>query len=359
MRSLIVHGGAWQIPDGETDAHLSGLRAAIVKGVGLLTRSAAAIDIVTETTALLENDPTFDAGRGSVLNRDGAIEMDASVMDGVTMRAGACACVCDVANPVRLARAILDDGRAVFLAGDGASRFARAAGIPACRHEDLLTEREVRRKDFLEQLEAYKTRQPFDGTLPKTAPGGGPPAVDRPLGTVGVVCCDARGRLAAATSTGGAPYTLPGRVGDSPVLGAGTWAENGVGAACSTGWGEAILRDLLAFRAVQEIDALTIEWRSPRPRPDAAEAGSAPSIAPGLVTWGPVPPGVGDTPAARAARNAIRAFARRVMGLGGIILLGPDGNPGFAFNTPRMARAFWIEGMGDPVVEIEPASSKA
>ncbi len=348
MRSIVVHGGAWQIPDAEVPAHLSGVRAAVEKGTALIRAGAPALDVVVDVIALLEDDPTFDAGRGSVLNQDGAIEMDASVMDGATMRAGACVSVTDVANPVRLARAILDDGRAVMLSGDGASRFARAAGIPACRAEDLLVPRETARKEFLERLESYKTRQPFDGSL------------ERPLGTVGAVCCDSRGHLAAATSTGGAPYTLPGRVGDSPVLGAGTWAEDGVGAASATGWGEAILRDLLAFRAVEEIDTVTIEWRRPRarvadPAADTRALADLPAIAPVRVTFGPIPRGLRDTAAARAARRAVRAFERRVNGVGGVILIAPGGEPGFAFNTPRMARGYWIEGMGEPTVECDPA----
>jgi L-asparaginase / beta-aspartyl-peptidase len=353
LRSLIVHGGAWQIPDTETNDHISGIHAALEHGIACLRSGAPALDVVVETIALLEDDPTFDAGRGSVLTRDGTIEMDASIMDGTYLRAGACACVRDVANPIRLARAILEDGRAVFLAGEGASRFARAVGIPACRFEDLVVEREVLRKERLESLDAYKTRMPFDGSLPP---------LDRPLGTIGAVCFDQAGRLAAATSTGGAPFTMAGRIGDSPVLGAGTWAEDGVGAACSTGWGEGILREILAFRAVQEIDTLTIERRRSsggyRPAPYVAPEGLpglTPDIAPGRVTWGPVPPGVRDTPEAKAAKRAIQAFARRINGVGGVILLGPDGNPGFAFNTPRMARGFWIEGMGLPTVEIDPA----
>ncbi len=346
MRSLIVHGGAWQIPDEEVDAHLTGIGNALARGAELLRSGAPALDVVVETIVVLEDDPTFDAGRGSVLNRDGRIEMDASVMDGETMRAGACLCVNDVANPIRLARAILEDGRAVMLAGEGASRFAREIGIPACLQEDLILDRERRRFEYLRRLEEYKTRQPFDGTLP-------PDSLNQPSDTVGAVCCDARGRLAAATSTGGAPYTLAGRVGDSPVLGAGTWAEAGLGAASATGWGESILRELLAFRAVQEIDTVTIEWRTRTPR-----SMSQPPIALERITWGPLPRGVTRTPAARAARAAIEAYGRRVAGAGGVILLAPDGSPGFAFNTPRMARGYWMEGMGDGLVEIEPAGGK-
>lgn len=354
MQSLIVHGGAWQIPDEEIEAHIDGLRAAMERGVELLRGGRPAVEVVVETIALLEDDPTFDAGRGSVLNLGGRIEMDASVMDGATLRAGCVACVSDVANPIRLARAILDDGRAVMLSGEGASAFARSAGIPSCSFESLLVDRETLRKGFLDRVRDYTTLRPFDGSLPpREAPPSGeaPPFPPQPLGTVGAVCCDARGHLAAATSTGGAPNTLPGRVGDSPILGAGTWAEDGVGAAGSTGWGEAILRDLLAFRAVQEIDTITIAWR------DAPSREVAPHpMATKAITWGPVPQGSGRTSASVAARAAIRGFARRTGGAGGVILVGPDGAPGFAFNTPRMARGHWIEGMGDPRLEIEPVS---
>lgn len=357
MESLLVHGGAWQIPDAEIAAHREGLDAALRRGIALLTAGKPALDVVVETVALLEDDPTFDAGRGSVLNLDGRIEMDAAVMDGATLRAGCVVCVSDVLHPIRLARAILEDGRAVMLAGEGASRFARMAGIPTSSFEDLMVEREARRKQFLDRIEEYKTRQPFDGSLPTRAGeipphGDAPnaPPTTNPLGTVGAVCCDARGHLAAATSTGGAPNTWPGRVGDSPILGAGTWAEDGVGAAGSTGWGESILRDLLAFRAVQGIDTVTIE-RKPRQK---REASNQHPLASEHVTWGPVPPGVGRTPEALAARDAIRAFARRVGGVGGVILVGPNGIPGYAFNTPRMVRGYWLQGMADPVIETEP-----
>ena len=343
MQSLIVHGGAWQIPDDEVENHCSGLVRALEHGVALLLTGKAVLDVVVETVAVLEDDPTFDAGCGSVLNLDGEIEMDASVMDGATRRAGSCVAVRDVANPIRLARSILEDGRAAMLAGEGASRFARAAGIPICHSTDLLVEREIRRKEFLDSLDAYKTRQPFDGSLPDRS--SLPP---HPSGTVGAVCCDAQGHLAAATSTGGAPNTLPGRIGDTPIVGAGTWAEDGLGAASCTGWGESILRDLLAYRAVQEIDTITIPWK----RGSAREQSEGPPKE--RMSWGPVPPGVSEIPAARAARIAVRAHSRRVAGAGGVILLGPDGNPGFAFNTPRMARGHWIEGMGQGKVEIEP-----
>lgn len=343
MRSLIVHGGAWQIPDAEVEAHTRGVREAIARGLRWLCEGRSPLEVVVETVACLEDDPTFDAGLGSVLNQDGVIEMDASLMEGTSLRAGSCVCVSGVRNPIRLARAILEDGRAVMLAGGGAERFARAHGIEVCSWEALIVERERLRKADLDRLQTYRTHQPFDGTLEW-------PPIPGPSGTVGAVCCDAAGRLAAATSTGGAPNTLPGRIGDSPVLGAGTWAEDGVGAASVTGWGEAILREVLAFRAVQAIDAITIDLR---------EAGDRkPSTGRWPITWGPVPAGVSETPAGKAARAAIRDLGLRTGGAAGVILLGPDGTPGFAFSTPRMARAWWIEGMGEPVVEIEPSPAR-
>lgn len=358
MKSLIVHGGAWQIPDGECTAHLEGLRGALEAGRERIECGASPLDVVTEVIAILENDPTFDAGRGSVLNAEGAIEMDASIMDGTTLRAGSVLCMTDVLHPIRVARALLEDGRAVMLAGEGASRFARDAGIPACTFEELLVRRETVRKAGIDRLDDFRVVQPFDGTLPAldSDPMPRDPAADGPHGTVGALCCDGRGALAAATSTGGAPNTWPGRIGDSPVLGAGTWAENGAGAASATGWGESILRELLAFRAVQEIDTLTIAWREgDGRRPAKTEPIAVHPIALPHVTYGPIARAGAHAPVARAARQAIRAFARRVGGAGGVILLGPDGMPGFAFNTPRMARGWWIEGMGAPVVEIEPA----
>jgi beta-aspartyl-peptidase (threonine type) len=348
MKSLIVHGGAWQIPDVECASHIEGLRAALTAGKERVLRGESPLDVVTEVVALLEDDPTFDAGRGSVLNMDGRIEMDASIMEGGSLRAGSVLCMDDVLHPIRVARALLEDGRAVMLTGEGAARFAREMGIPPCSFEDLLIHRETRRKLGLDRLEDFEVKQPFDGTLPsldesEESPDAGEAetGISGRLGTVGALCSDGRGGLAAATSTGGAPNTWPGRIGDSPILGAGTWAENGAGAASATGWGESILRELLAFRAVQEIDTVTIAWKRPSRGTGGASSPAPPHpIASARVTYGPVASGASRSSVARAARDAIRAFARRVGGAGGVILLGPDGAPGFAFNTPRMARGW-------------------
>jgi beta-aspartyl-peptidase (threonine type) len=329
MRSLMIHGGAWQIPDALVADHLAGVTAALERGREMLAADAAALDIVVEALVLMEDDPTFDAGRGSVLNQDGRIAMDASLMDGATLRAGACIGVADVRNPIRLARAILEDGRALAMAGEGASRFARDAGLEICAPEDLILERERERMRHIEARRAYRTRQSFDGTL------------RGPMGTVGVVCCDAAGNLAAGTSTGGAPYTLPGRVGDSGILGAGTWAENGRGAASATGWGEAILLGTLALRGVKQLAG---GGRSPG---QAARRDVRPPIAQEPITWGPRPGG-------EAPREAIAAFGAQFAGVGGLILLDSAGTPSFAFNTPRMPRGYWNEGMAAPCIEIEP-----
>jgi beta-aspartyl-peptidase (threonine type) len=143
--AIIVHGGAWGIPDGALVAHLRGVSAGVDAGFGVLRKGESSLDAVEAAVAVLEDDPTFDAGRGSFLNRVGEVELDAMIMDGDGLRAGAVAAVRNIANPVRLARAVMDQSRLVLLAGEGASLFARAVGIPECRTPDLLVGRELAR----------------------------------------------------------------------------------------------------------------------------------------------------------------------------------------------------------------------
>jgi L-asparaginase / beta-aspartyl-peptidase len=352
--AFAVHGGAWQIPDDEAEAHGRGMRAALRTGRHILEGGGSALDAVTEAVALLEEDPTFDAGVGSVLNTAGEVEMDASVMDGAALRAGAVACVREVQSPVRLARALLERGRHVFLSGEGAHEAARLLGLPPADPGSFVLERERRRLAGILGDDRFRLPDPFDhpearhdpGFLPRLCYGGsagspsgheiapsawnaghvGGPA---PGGTVGAVARDRQGRLAAATSTGGAPGKWPGRIGDSPVIGAGTFADDEAGACSATGWGESILRAALASAAV---------WRlQPILAPEAERAAASRSLHPAL-----------------AARAAILWFQRRVGGLGGVILLDPQGRVGWAFNTPRMSRGVWVEGQGDPMVALEP-----
>ncbi len=308
--SLIVHGGAWDIPDDEVDEHQAGCRAALEAGWHVLDRGGAALDAVESAVRVLEDAPIFDAGVGSVLNRDGDVELDAAIMDGPTLRSGAVAAVRRLRNPITLARQVLES-QVILLVGQGAERFAESAGLPLCDPADLILGRERLRWQELLKQENVQTQDAFGGkqadaktsNLP-FAPSPGLP-LSHPSDTVGCVALDRAGRLAAGTSTGGTANKLPGRVGDSPLIGAGLYADNQTGGCSTTGWGESIMKVLLAKTATDLI-------------------------------------GAGHDPMA-AARQAIDILARRVGGLGGCILLDSAGQIGFAFNTPRMAYAYRTE----------------
>src|SRR5712675_2629470 len=149
---LVIHGGAWAMPDDMIEAHLAGVRAALAAGWRVLERGGPALDAVEEAVVIMEDDETFDAGRGSFLNRDGKVQLDALIMDGATLRAGGVGCVERIANPVRAARKILSESRHVYFVGEGAERFAAEHGVPLCRNEDLIIPREV------ERLREYMSR---------------------------------------------------------------------------------------------------------------------------------------------------------------------------------------------------------
>jgi beta-aspartyl-peptidase (threonine type) len=304
--ALLLHGGAWAIPDNETAAHVEGMTAALVRGRALLEGGASALETVVETVAVLEAHPAFDAGRGAVLDRSGRAQLDAGVMCGATLRWGAVAHVRRLAHPIRVARHLLDgDGQERLLVGPGAEAFAEEVGFGLIENERLVVERERERFVRLRDEAAFHTSRAFSGAA----------AESDPRGTVGCVALDADGRLAAATSTGGAPYTRPGRVGDSPLVGAGYYAD-GEAAASATGWGEAITTVLLCGRAV-----------------DAVASGASPEAAAvaGLD---------------RMRRDVIGAGERGVAGpaTGGLIVLDRQGRGGWAYTTPRMARAGWRAG---------------
>ena len=317
--SLIVHGGAWDIPDDDVAKHQSGCRAALEAGWQVLDRGGAALDAVEAAVRVLEDAPIFDAGVGSVLNRDGDVELDAAIMDGPTLRSGAVAAVRRLRNPITLARRVLES-QVILLVGQGAERFAVAAGLPLCDPAELIVERERGRWQALLAQSEFRSQDAFgakQGDQQKGGKGEGEnadahpftPSPLRPLSTpgdtVGCVALDRAGRLAAGTSTGGTANKLPGRVGDSPLIGAGLYADNQTGGCSTTGWGESIMKVLLAKTATDLI-------------------------------------GAGHDPMT-AARQAIDILARRVGGLGGCILLDSAGQIGFAFNTPRMAYAYRAE----------------
>jgi len=305
--ALAVHGGAWNIPDGAVRAHTEGISHVLETGWDLLRSGTSALDTIETVVRLLEDDPTFNAGRGSHLNGAGRVELDASIMEGSRLEAGAVAAVEGVRHPVSLARRIMEDSPHVFLVGRGARRFARKIGAELCRTPELLVGRELRRYQRIRRGESQLVEAEFHSG--KRAPEG-------PLGTVGAVALDCQGHIAAATSTGGTQHKAPGRAGDTGVIGAGTYADDRVGGVSCTGWGESILRVVLAKTAVDHM------------------AGGA-------------------TPG-RAARSALAAV-RRVNGIAGLILVDRLGRVGSLFSTPRMARGLATERGGlrvliDPLV---------
>src|SRR3979409_1005652 len=229
---LVVHGGAWAMPDAMVEAHKTGVRNAINAGWTVLQRGGSALDAVEEAIVILEDDETFDAGRGSFLNREGKVQMDALLMDGSTLRAGGVGCVERMKNPVRAARKILSDSPHVYFVGEGAERFAEEHGIRLCANEELVIQREVER---LREYQAQGANQKQDLFAPAISHD-----------TVGAVALDNKGNIAAGTSTGGTLNKAPGRLGDSSLIGCGCYADNDTAAVSTTGWGEPIMKLVLA-----------------------------------------------------------------------------------------------------------------
>jgi len=308
--SLIVHGGAWSIPDEAVADCREGCRKALEAGWEILARGGAALDAVEAAIVTLEDDPTFDAGIGSHLDRDGRVELDAILMDGVTLKAGAVAAVERVRNPIRLARKVLESCEHMMLVGAGAEQFAVEQGLTLCRPEELVTERE---RSAWRQCRESNHSAEFH--------------LAHRHGTVGAVAMDRRGGLVAGTSTGGTCCKRPGRVGDSPLIGCGCYADAEAGGVSCTGWGEAIMKIVMAKTAADFL----------RPPLVGARHGSAP------LTTGAVP-GLSQNAASPspqdAANAAVRLLGERAHGTGGLILLDREGRPGVAFNTSRMAYAY-------------------
>jgi L-asparaginase / beta-aspartyl-peptidase len=292
---LVVHGGAWDMPDDAVDAHLNGVRNALTAGWNVLDRGGSALDAVEEAVVVLEDDETFDAGRGSFLNRDGKVQLDAFIMDGSTLRGGGVGCVERLRNPVRAARKILSESPHVYFVAEGAERFAAEHGIELCRNEDLVIPREV------ERLREYQSQPKTDGNDLFAPASSGISNDMLSHDTVGAVALDREGNIAASTSTGGTLNKTPGRLGDSSLIGCGCYADNLSAAASTTGWGEPIMKLVLA------------KWAA-----DRVESGSLPE-------W--------------VAKEAMTHLKQRLNGHGGIIILDTQGRFGIAHNTPRMAWA--------------------
>jgi len=270
---IIVHGGAWAIPDEAVEDHLKGVTQAVKKGL----KEKNALDAVEKAVNTMENDPTFDAGYGSFLNKNGEIELDAIIAEN--SKFGAVAGISKVKNPISLAKKILLDDEVNFIIGGGAEKYAQKNGIPLCDPKDLIIERELKRWKEIKK-ENKKPEDFFHST-------------------VGAVALDENGNIAAGTSTGGTPDKIPGRVGDSPIFGAGCYADSSVGAS-ATGYGEHIMRVLLTRTVVELYKKMELK---------------------------------------QACREALIVL-KNIGGYGGVISIDTKGNFGYSFNTPRMAYAF-------------------
>jgi beta-aspartyl-peptidase (threonine type) len=295
--ALVIHGGAGTMNrealSTQQEAAIRGeLDEALDAGYAVLREGGSALDAVVAAVTLMEDSPHFNAGRGAVFNAEGINELDAAIMDGAQQRAGAVAAVHTVRNPIRLARAVMERSKHVMLIGDGAEAFGRTQGIATVDPSYFRTEHRWK------QLQDAKAREAARSAVPGRYP----------LGTVGAVALDANGRIAAGTSTGGMTNKRWGRVGDVPVIGAGTWADPECGVS-ATGWGEYFIR-----LAVAHDICARVSYR-------------------------------GDTLEAAAAEVVLKRVPA-LGGNGGIIALDKHGNLALTFNTSGMYRA-WIRPDGE------------
>jgi beta-aspartyl-peptidase (threonine type) len=282
--AILVHGGAGDVAPERVPRHVEGCRAAVAAGAEILRAGGTALDAAQRAVEVLEDDPHFNAGRGACLNDAGAIELDASVMEGTRLRAGAVGALPPFLHPIAIARKVLEEGRHVLYADRGAEAFALANGFARAGDDELVTEHARARLANV-----------LAGRAGASWAGGG---------TVGAVARDARGATAAATSTGGLVGKRPGRIGDTGVIGAGTYADDAAGACSNTGDGDAILRVCLAKAIVDGLRGA----------------------------------GAGDTPAAVAAR-ALELLAERAGGRGGTILVDATGRVALARSSRMMSWA--------------------
>lgn len=293
---VAVHGGAGTIAPGDATQQRSyheGLRAATVAAEQVLREGGSAMDAVVAAVVCLEDCPLFNAGLGAAFNGDGLHELDAAVMDGQTLAAGAVACVTTIRNPVLAAREVMQQGRAVVLAGDGALRMAQQAGLALVAPDYFSTP--ARRAQWLD----VQRRNAQAVALDHDAAGG-----SHRFGTVGAVARDRHGRLAAATSTGGVTNKQPGRVGDTPIVGAGVYANDVSCAVSCTGTGEHFIRTCLAHDIHARIH-------------------------------------YGHQDVDAAASQAVQQSLKAIGGRGGAIVIGRDGQIAMPFNSTGMYRA-WV-----------------
>ena len=283
---VMVHGGAGRASATLLDERKRACADAAQAAAELLRHGGSALDAVQRAVEMLEDAPMLNAGTGGALTEDGTLELDASIMEGTQLRAGAVCGLRPFKNPIAIARAALADGKHVLYCGAGAEAFARAQGFEPCDPSEMITD---------------EAREHLAHALARASAPPSTPDPGAAVGTVGAVERDVRGQLAAATSTGGITGKRPGRVGDSPLLGAGTYADDALGAASATGQGEGIMRISLTSRIVQALAA-------------AANPGNA-------------------------AFDALQLMKQRTAARGGVIVISRDGRIGWARSTSSMAYA--------------------
>jgi len=301
---LVIHGGAGVIKREMSPAREKAVRAALTqalqKGYAQLKSGKTAVDAVAAAITVLEDDPNFNAGKGSVFTHDGRNELDAAIMDGATLGAGSVAGVHRVKNPILLARAVMEKSDHVMLVGDGAEEFAKTVGVDMVEPSYFRTEERWQQLQKALKEDADKVKHSDVETA-------------KHFGTVGAVALDAEGHLAAGTSTGGMTDKRWGRVGDSPVIGAGTYANSGC-AVSGTGWGEYYLRTVAAHEICMRVTQMRVPLR-------------------------------------RAAAEVINQEIPSMGGNGGAIALDGNGTIAMPFNTDGMYRG-WIGADGVPHVAI-------
>ncbi|XP_053694286.1 probable isoaspartyl peptidase/L-asparaginase GA20639 [Sabethes cyaneus] len=294
---ILVHGGAGDIPDERVDGKLVGVKLAAKTGFNTLRKTGSVLDAVEEAVRSMELDPYFNAGYGSVLTTNATVEMEASIMNGVNLRSGCATLVKDIMHPITLARRVMNTPHN-FLAGDGIMELAEREKFEILLPGQLITDyaREAL-EEWKEDLKAGK------GHFARTEIGSQNKYKRTETETVGAVAIDCQGNIAVATSTGGITGKLPGRVGDTPLIGAGTYADNLVGGVSTTGHGETIIKYCLAHAILKRIDFL---------KEDAQVA----------------------------TENACEAMTERLIGKGGAITIDYKGQVGVSFTSDRMAWAY-------------------
>ncbi len=298
--SLMIHGGAGALDNVKDDRtavrYLESIRLVLEHGRSVLANGGSAVEAVEACASLLEDDPLFNAGCGSVLNENGKVEMDAGIMDGRDLSAGAVAAIGNISNPVQLARLVMDGSEHVLLIGEGALHFAQHCGMKLTPDHYFFTPDRIRQLDEARLRGRIMLDHDSDGDAQK-------------YGTIGAVARDRRGDLAAATSTGGIVNKRMGRVGDSPIVGAGVYADNATCAVSATGYGEEFMRAVFA-----KTIADAIEFR--------------------------------DDDASAAVEFGIDYLRRKVQGRGGVICIDRHGNCASGMTTPKMIHG-WIEHGGE------------